>query len=143
MTMSVRFLRLVSHEKGLEYQPEELSRSPPAALFRASVNSRRRAWPVTLALSLTRAQMTKCERPLMPVANSFKLQDVLEACHYYFEKTGRRLTFEYSLVRGVNDNLDEARALARADQGPARPCEPDPGQPDQGAGLRPVWPEGH
>ena len=49
----------------------------------------------------------------MPVANSYKLQDVLEACHYYYEKTGRRLTFEYSLVRGVNDNLDEARALAK------------------------------
>ena len=49
---------------------------------------------------------------LMPVANSFALKDVLDACHYYFEKTGRRLTFEYSLVKGVNDNLDEARALA-------------------------------
>ena len=49
----------------------------------------------------------------MPIANRYKLQDVLEACHYYYEKTGRRLTFEYSLVRGVNDNLDEARALAK------------------------------
>ncbi len=47
----------------------------------------------------------------MPIANSFKLKDVLEACHYYFEKTGRRLTFEYSLVKGVNDNLEEAKAL--------------------------------
>ena len=38
-------------------------------------------------------------------------EDVLEACRYYHEKTGRRLTFEYSLVQGVNDNLDEAKRL--------------------------------
>lgn len=49
----------------------------------------------------------------MPIAGTYKLHDVLEACHYYYEKTGRRLTFEYSLVRGVNDNLDEARALVK------------------------------
>ena len=48
----------------------------------------------------------------MPVAHKYALGDVLKACHDYFEKTGRRLTFEYSLVRGVNDNLEEARALA-------------------------------
>ena len=48
----------------------------------------------------------------MPVANAYKLDDVLEACRYYFEKTGRRVTFEYSLVKGVNDNLREAKALA-------------------------------
>ena len=37
---------------------------------------------------------------------------MLDACRVYFERTGRRLTFEYSLVSGVNDNLHEARALA-------------------------------
>ena len=37
--------------------------------------------------------------------------DIRAACHQYFVKTGRRLTFEYSLVSGVNDNLDEAKAL--------------------------------
>lgn len=38
---------------------------------------------------------------------------MLDACGNYYEKTGRRLTFEYSLVKGVNDNLEEAKALAR------------------------------
>ena len=69
---------------------------------------------VTLALSL-HAPNDEVRKTLMPIANSFKLKDVLEACHYYFEKTGRRLTFEYSLVKGVNDNLEEAKALTRAD----------------------------
>ena len=49
----------------------------------------------------------------MPVANRYPLEDVMRACETYFKKTGRRLTFEYSLVKGVNDNLAEARALAQ------------------------------
>ena len=49
----------------------------------------------------------------MPVAKRYGLNEVMDACRYYFEKTGRRLTFEYSLVQGVNDNLDEAKALVR------------------------------
>ena len=47
----------------------------------------------------------------MPIANRYSLKEILPACQTYFEKTGRRLTFEYSLVSGVNDNLDEAKAL--------------------------------
>ena len=40
-----------------------------------------------------------------------KLHEVLEACDYYFEKTGRRITFEYSLVHGVNDTPEDAKEL--------------------------------
>ena len=47
----------------------------------------------------------------MPVAYKFDLKDVLDACRYYFEKTGRRITFEYSLVGGVNDSSEDAREL--------------------------------
>ena len=47
----------------------------------------------------------------MPIANRYSLKEILPACQTYFEKTGRRLTFEYSLVSGVNDNLEEAKAL--------------------------------
>ena len=47
----------------------------------------------------------------MPVANKYELHEVLEACDYYFEKTGRRITFEYSLVHGVNDTPEDAKEL--------------------------------
>jgi 23S rRNA (adenine2503-C2)-methyltransferase len=47
----------------------------------------------------------------MPVANKYQLPDVLKACDYYFEKTGRRVTFEYSLVHGVNDSDEDAEEL--------------------------------
>ena len=67
---------------------------------------------ITLALSL-HAPNDEVRRTLMPVAKRYGLNEVMDACRYYFEKTGRRLTFEYSLVQGVNDNLDEAKALVR------------------------------
>ena len=68
---------------------------------------------VTLALSL-HAPNDEVRKTLMPVANGYRLEDILDACHTYFEATGRRLTFEYSLVKGVNDiNLKEAAALMK------------------------------
>ena len=48
----------------------------------------------------------------MPIAKKYRLAEVLKACRKYFENTGRRVTFEYSLVSGVNDNLNEAEELA-------------------------------
>lgn len=65
---------------------------------------------ITLALSL-HATTDEKRKKLMPIANAFSLKEVLDACAYYFEKTGRRLTFEYSLVRGVNDTEEDAREL--------------------------------
>ena len=65
---------------------------------------------ITLALSL-HATTDEKRKKLMPIANAFSLEEVLDACAYYFEKTGRRLTFEYSLVRGVNDTEEDARVL--------------------------------
>ncbi|MBQ3546149.1 MAG: 23S rRNA (adenine(2503)-C(2))-methyltransferase RlmN [Lachnospiraceae bacterium] len=65
---------------------------------------------VTLALSL-HASDDETRRELMPIARKYSIAEVLEACQYYFDKTGRRITFEYSLVAGINDNLDEAKKL--------------------------------
>lgn len=65
---------------------------------------------ITLALSLHASSQEK-RKTLMPVAYKFDLKDVLDACRYYFEQTGRRITFEYSLVGGVNDSSEDAREL--------------------------------
>ena len=67
---------------------------------------------ITLALSLHAATDEK-RKELMPVANSYSLTELMEACRYYFEQTGRRLTFEYALVAGVNDGEEDAAALSR------------------------------
>lgn len=66
---------------------------------------------ITLALSL-HASDDETRKELLPIANRYSIAEVLDACKYYFEKTGRRITFEYSLVAGVNDTKEEAMKLA-------------------------------
>ena len=48
----------------------------------------------------------------MPIAKRYTMEEVFEACHYFFKKTGRRITFEYSMIRGVNDSKNAAEELA-------------------------------
>lgn len=66
---------------------------------------------ITLALSLHASNQEK-RRELMPIANRYDIEEVLDAIRYYYEQTGRRITFEYSLVGGVNDRKEDARELA-------------------------------
>ena len=106
----IRFLRLISHPQGLNISQRNLTVST-CGLVPGILKFAEEGLAVTLALSL-HAPNDQVRRTLMPVANSYHLQEVLEACRTYFEKTGRRLSFEYSLVAGVNDNLEEARQLA-------------------------------
>ena len=47
----------------------------------------------------------------MPIANQYSLDELMEVCAYYFEKTGRRITFEYSLADGVNDTKEDIKEL--------------------------------
>lgn len=107
----VRFLRLISSKEGMNISQRNLTVST-CGLVPQIRRFADEGLQVTLALSL-HAPSDEVRRTLMPIANRYGLKEVLEACRYYFEKTGRRLTFEYSLVRGVNDNLEEAQALTR------------------------------
>ena len=66
---------------------------------------------ITLAISLHAVSDEK-RKQLMPVANTYSIEEILRACRYYYDKTRRRLTFEYSLVKGMNDSEEEAKALA-------------------------------
>ena len=107
----IRFLRLISHEKGLNISQRNLTVST-CGIVPGILKFAKEGLQVTLALSL-HAPNDEVRKTLMPVANSYRLEDILDACHTYFEATGRRLTFEYSLVKGVNDNLKEAAALTK------------------------------
>ncbi len=66
---------------------------------------------ITLALSLHVADQKKREE-LMPVAKVYDLDELMDACEYYFEETGRRVTLEYCLIGGVNDSGKDAEKLA-------------------------------
>ena len=105
----VRFLHLLTDEKGLNISQRNITVSTCGIV----PNIRRLAeeqLQITLALSL-HATTDKKRRELMPIANKYGLDEVLDACKYYFSKTGRRITFEYSLVGGVNDTDEDAVQL--------------------------------
>ena len=66
--------------------------------------------PVTLALSL-HAPTDEIRKTIMPAAKMATIEELLELTDNYAEKTGRRVTFEYALIRGVNDSIECARKL--------------------------------
>lgn len=68
--------------------------------------------PINLALSL-HSPYDEGRKEIMPVANAYSIRDILDACRYYIKKTNRRVTFEYSLIKGVNDSENEAASLAK------------------------------
>ena len=106
----LRFIHILTEEGGLHISQRNLTVSTCGIV----PNMRRLAdekLQITLALSLHASSQEK-RKTLMPVANKYALDDVLDACRYYFEQTGRRITFEYSLVGGVNDSAEDARELA-------------------------------
>ncbi len=65
-----------------------------------------------MALSL-HAPNNEIRSRLMPIARQYELSEVMDAFRYYYEKTGRRLTFEYCLVEGINDEEEHARELSK------------------------------
>lgn len=67
---------------------------------------------VTLAVSL-HASNDDVRKKTMPIARKYSIDEILGACEKYFNKTGRRITFEYGLIEGVNDSAKEARELAK------------------------------
>lgn len=68
-------------------------------------------FPLTLAVSL-HASDNDLRNQLVPINRKFSLETLLEDCRYYNNKTGRRITFEYALLAGVNDSPDQAKKLA-------------------------------
>lgn len=107
----VKFVRMLSDEHGLNISQRNITASTCGIV----PNMKRLAgegFQITLALSLHGSNQEKRKR-LMPIAKKYELSEVLEACDYYFEKTGRRPTFEYSLVKGVNDREEDAGELIR------------------------------
>ncbi len=105
----VRFIRMVSDEHGLNISQRNITASTCGIV----PNMHRLAsegLQITLALSLHGSSQEK-RRRLMPVADKYELCEVLEACDDYFQKTGRRVTFEYSLIEGINDKPEDIREL--------------------------------
>ncbi len=134
----IRFIRMLSDEHGLHISQRNITLST-CGLVPQIRKLAEEDLQITLALSL-HAPTDEKRKQLMPVAYRYSLKEVLDACRYYFEKTDRRLTFEYSLVSGVNDGKTEAMQLVRLLKG--LPCHVNliPVNPVLERGLKPSVP---
>ena len=107
----VKFLRLVNDPKGLNISLRNISLST-CGLVRRMYDFAKEGLPVTLSLSL-HAPNDEIRRQIMPVANAYSYEEVLTACKYYIEQTGRRVIFEYALIKNLNSDVRHAEELAR------------------------------
>ncbi len=107
---TVRFLRLVSHPDGLNIGLRHISLSTCGLVDKIDRLAGENL-PITLSISLHAAD-DETRSALMPVNNKYPLSALLGACRRYFDKTGRRVSFEYTLIAGRNDSLPQADALA-------------------------------
>lgn len=103
------FIRMLTDENGLNISQRNVTVSTCGIVPRMRQLAGEKL-QITLALSL-HATTDEKRRRLMPIANKYSIIELMEACAYYFEQTGRRITFEYSLVGGVNDTDEDAAEL--------------------------------
>ena len=114
----VRFLRRVADAQGIGISARNISLST-CGIVPKMMQFAGEGIPLNLTVSLH--AVTDEERArTMPVANAYKIADILDACAHYFDRTGRRYIFEYSLIAG--ENADEAHAIALAKLLRGRPC---------------------
>ena len=106
----LRFIHLLTAEGGLHLSQRNLTVSTCGIVPRMYQLADEKL-QMTLAVSLHASNDEK-RQELMPIAKKYSIKELLKACRYYFEKTGRRITFEYSLVAGVNDRKEDALELA-------------------------------
>ncbi len=106
----IKFIKLLTDENGLHISQRNVTVST-CGLVPEMKKLAEEGLQITLALSLHAADNEK-RRQLMPVAKKYTLEELMEACAFYFEKTGRRITFEYSLISGKNDREKDAKDLA-------------------------------
>lgn len=108
---TVRFLRLVSSPEGLNIGLRHISVSTCGLVPRIR-DLAKEGLPVTLSVSLHAP--TDDERDaIMPVNRRWPIAELMGACRDYFADTGRRISFEYTLIGGKNDRAQDARALAQ------------------------------
>ncbi len=105
------FLRMLTDENGLHISQRNVTVST-CGLVPQMRRLAEEKLQITLALSLHAATDEK-RRRIMPIADRYSVAELMEACRYYFERTGRRITLEYSLAEGVNDGDEDAAQLAR------------------------------
>ena len=106
----VKFLRMISDENGQNISQRNITVST-CGIVENIYRLAEEGFQITLAISL-HAPNDRIRRELMPIAKKYSIREILKACDAYYQKTGRRISFEYSLVNSVNDSEEDAAQLA-------------------------------
>ncbi len=107
----IKFLELVNAEYGLNIGQRHITLST-CGIVPKIYDLADKEYSVTLAISL-HAFSDEKRKEIMPIANKYSIKEILQACDYYINKTKRRITFEYSLVKDVNDSAEDAKSLGK------------------------------
>ena len=106
-----RFLQTVNHPAGLNMGHRHISLSTCGLVPRIRELAEENL-QITLSISLHAVNNEKRSQ-IMPVNRRYPIEELLDACRYYIQKTNRRISFEYTLIQGVNDTPEEARQLLK------------------------------
>lgn len=106
----IRFLKLVNADGGLNIGYRHISLST-CGVVPGIMRLAEEELPITLSISLHAATDEKRSQ-IMPVNRKWNIDELLRACTAYYKKTGRRISFEYTLIAGKNDSEADAEALA-------------------------------
>ncbi len=107
----LRFLELVNHPDGLNIGMRHISLST-CGVIPGIDRLAELGLQLTLSVSL-HAPDSETRSKIMPVNRAYDVDRLFDACHRYFEKTGRRISFEYAVIDGVNDNDWQADLIAK------------------------------
>lgn len=110
----VKFLKLVNNEKWLGISQRNISLST-CGLVDKIYQLADDGFKINLTISLHSSNDEE-RKKIMPIANKFSIKEIITACDYYFEKNARRIYFEYTLCKGINDkekNIQELKTLLK------------------------------
>lgn len=106
----LKFIDIVNSPEGLNIGQRHISISTCGLADKIRILAEKRL-QITLLISL-HAPDDERRSQIMPVNNKFCIAELMDACDFYIKATGRRISFEYTLISGVNDNMQEADKLA-------------------------------
>ena len=105
----IKFIELLNDERGLNISQRNITVSSCGIVPKLKELADLKL-QITLAISL-HAPNDELRKTMMPIANKYSIEEIMDVCRYYIECTGRRISFEYSLVKGVNDSMECAKQL--------------------------------
>ena len=111
----ISFIRIINHNKGRNISLRNITLST-CGIVPKIYELADEMMPITLSISL-HSPFDDKRAEIMPIANKYKLKDLMKALKYYYEKTNRRITFEYTVIEDFNDTDAEANEIAKLCEG--------------------------